>query len=74
MKLPLRRAAKLITVAAEAEAKEYYYRQYLAYLPFMTLKGEVEPFEKLYKEIERSAQIDTRPKDEIMREILKRGG
>lgn len=76
LKLPLRRAVKLITVAAEAEAKEHYYRQYLAYLPFMAIKGEIKSFEELYKEYSQngSMKIDARPKDEIMREILKIGG
>lgn len=53
--------------AVESDNREYYYRQWLAYLPNMT-KDNYVGFEDFYQE-RQQPQIDLRSKDEIMKEI-----
>lgn len=57
----------LFDKAKENDDREYYYRQWLTYLPNMT-KDNYVGFEDFYQE-RQQPQIDMRPKDEIMKEI-----
>jgi len=65
--MPFRDGMALLDRAQEHDRREYYYRQWLAYLPNMT-KDTYIPFEDFYQE-RQQPQIDLRPKDEIMKDI-----
>lgn len=70
-RLPAKRAIKLINKAIDEDRKQRFFMQWLMYLPFMT-KDNYVPFEEYYEQT-KVPQIDTRPKDEIMRELLGGG-
>lgn len=71
MKMPASRAIKLITKAIDEERRQRFFMQWIMYLPFMTKENYV-PFEEYYEQ-SKVPQIDTRPKDEIMSELLGKG-
>ncbi|MDD3984095.1 MAG: hypothetical protein PHE11_02860 [Candidatus Omnitrophica bacterium] len=71
MRLPLHRAAKLIAKAAEEKRREYYFQMWLMRFAMMDNDSFV-PFDEFY-ESTKAPQVDKRPKDEIMRELLGRG-
>lgn len=68
MKLPFRQALKLIETAVEKENREHYYRQWLARFTLMDKESYVS-FEDFY-ESTKTPSVDTRPTDEIMKELL----
>ena len=68
MRLPVRRAIKLIELAAENERREYFYHQWLMRLALMTKETFIS-FEEFY-EMVQTPQVDNRPKEVIMRELL----
>lgn len=70
MGLSLKRAAKLISKAAEEEKKEYFYRWWLVrYSSFAPEK--YENFEEFYEKVNPAkVEYDWRSKDELMCDIL----
>lgn len=73
LRLPIKRAIKLIEYAQKEENKEYYLRHYLTVYPNMD-KKTYKPFEKVYEEIlgsQKKVIYDDRPIDEIMEELSK---
>lgn|GEM_PF-3023803 len=71
LKLPLKRATKLIVKAQEEETKEYYYRWWLVRYPLYD-KKTYESFEEFYDKVKpKKIKIDNRSEDEIMSEILE---
>jgi len=69
MHLPMNHAIKLIAKAIDEERRQRFFMQWVMYLPYMTKENYV-PFEEYYEQT-KVPQIDMRPKDEIMRDILK---
>lgn len=71
LKLPLKRAIKLIEVAKEKEIEEYFYRLWLVRYPNYD-KNNFETFDEFYEKNKPKKIVkDTRSKDEIMKEILE---
>lgn len=71
LKLPLKRATKLILKAQEEETKEYAFKIYLASYPNMDKKN-FKSFNDFWEEIKpKKIEIDKRSEDEIMKEILE---
>lgn len=71
LKLPLKRAIKLIRKAEEEEKLEYYYRLWLVRYPSYN-KSNYESFEEFYEKVRpKEIKIDNRTEDEIMQEILE---
>ena len=71
LKLPLKRATKLIATAQKEETLEYHYRLWLARYPLYNEKT-YESFEEFYDKVKpKKVVIDNRSEDEIMKEILE---
>ena len=66
---PIHRAVKLVLTAIEEDRKTIVYQQWLALLPNMT-KDTYITFSEFY-ETTKPKQVDMRPKEEIMRELLE---
>lgn len=72
--LPLRRAWKLIEKASEEDKRETAYRLWLVRYPQYDSKT-YEPFDEFYEKMYPSkVELDLRPKDELMEEILQLKG
>jgi hypothetical protein len=71
LRLPVRHAIKLIAKAKEEKRQEYYFQMWLMRFVMMD-KDSFVSFEEFY-ESTKVPQIDTRPKDEIMKDLLGRG-
>ena len=69
--MPLHRAAKLIIKAREEKRRESYFQMWLMRFVMMD-KDNFVSFDEFY-ESTKTPQVDKRPKDEIMRELLGRG-
>jgi hypothetical protein len=69
---PIGRAVKLVLTAIEEERKIMLYQQWLMLLTKMTDESFVS-FEDFYEKA-KPKQIDMRPKEEIMNEILRGEG
>ena len=69
-KLSLKELSKLINKAKEEEVREEDYRLYLAVRPHMTKENYVS-FDEFRGRTVASVKYDTRPKDEIMEELLE---
>lgn len=70
LKLPLKRATKLIKKAQEEETREYAFRIYLAAYPNMDKKN-FKSFDNFWEEIKpKRIKLDNRSEEEIMNEIL----
>lgn len=70
LKLPLKRANKLIAKAMEEETKEHYYSWWLVRYPLYD-KQSYESFDEFYDKIKpKKIIIDTRPKEELMKELI----
>lgn len=65
--MPAKDGMAIFDKAKDREMREYYYRQWLAFLPHMT-KENYQSFEDFYME-RKQPQIDMRPKEEIMKDI-----
>ena len=71
LKLPLKRAIKLLNKAQEEETKEYYYRTWLARYPLYTEKT-YESFIEYYEKCNPvKIKYDVRSTDDIMLEMTK---
>lgn len=71
LRLPLDKSLKLIERAREEEMKEYYYRLWLVRYPYYDQKN-YESFDEFYDKVRpRKIELDTRSKEEIMREVLE---
>ena len=67
-KLSVRNGTRLIHKAFDERLRDRVYQQFLAQLP--ALQGKYS-FDKYYEEVVKpKAQLDTRPMDELMNEIL----
>lgn len=69
---PLHRAVKLVLTAIEEERKVMLYQQWLMMLTKMTEENFMS-FDEFYEKA-KPKQIDMRPKEEIMDEILRGEG
>ena len=68
LRLPIKDGTRLIRKAFDERLRERVYQQFLAQLP--ALQGKYS-FDKYYEEVVKpKAQLDTRPMDELMNEIL----
>ena len=71
LRLPYKRAIALILKATDEERKQAMYMQWVMFLPFMG-KDNFVPFSEFY-ESTKMPQVDKRPKDDIMRELMGGG-
>lgn len=68
MRLPVKRAVKLINKAQEEERKARLFQMWLMRFTLMDKESFIS-FEEFYENA-TVPQVDTRPKDEIMRELM----
>lgn len=71
MKMPVKRAIKLIRTAAKEKNREAIFMMYLAYLPFMT-KDNKMTFQEFYDSaVVDVDKLDIRKAEDIMNDIAK---
>lgn len=69
LRLPFKKAIKLIDKAHEEDIREYYFRWWLVRYPLYD-KENYESFEEFYEKAKpKKITVDTRSKDELMQEI-----
>jgi hypothetical protein len=71
LRLPLKRALKLIAKAQEEDTREYAFKIYLAALPNMTEENKMT-FNEFWEEIKpEKITYDTRSQEEIISDVME---
>ena len=65
--MPFDEYVSFVVLAITNENREKVYREYLAWLPLLILKGKYMTFDRFYDEI-TGKNIDFRPAEEILKE------